>query len=126
MSAPRGGGGASGPASNSGVKVSYIVSASKNIKVNADQNISIKELIANKDRVDKTPYFQLAYNHHAGLSGANERDIGSGGAGEAVLSDSGGKYITSASKSSHRKNVLVNKSLGVVVPPQVMRVDQVA
>ena len=32
-----------------GVKVSYLVSASKNIKVNADQNISIKELIANKD-----------------------------------------------------------------------------
>jgi len=40
----------------SGVKVSYIVSASKNIKVNADKNISIKELIANKDRNDWPPY----------------------------------------------------------------------
>lgn len=34
----------------SGVKISALVSASKNIKVNADNNISIKELIANKDR----------------------------------------------------------------------------
>ena len=42
--------------------MSYIVSASKNIRVNADQNISIKELIANKDRVEnQQPYFQLAY-----------------------------------------------------------------
>ena len=46
-----------GAGSNSGVKVSYIVSASKNIKVNADQNIIIKDLIANKDRSNQTPYF---------------------------------------------------------------------
>ena len=42
--------------------MSYIVSASKNIRVNADQNIIIKELIAHKDRVEnQQPYFQLAY-----------------------------------------------------------------
>ena len=46
---------------NSGIKVSYILSASKNIKVNADQNVNIRELIANKDRNDLPPYFQLAY-----------------------------------------------------------------
>jgi len=46
---------------NSGIKVSYIVSASKKIGVNADQNINIRELIANKDRSDLPPYFQLAF-----------------------------------------------------------------
>ena len=46
---------------NSGIKVSYILSASKNIKVNADQNVNIRELIANKDRNNKAPYFHLQY-----------------------------------------------------------------
>ena len=50
----------SAAAGNSGVKVSYILSASKNIKVNENRNISIKDLIANKDKnvQDMTaPYF---------------------------------------------------------------------
>ena len=36
-----------------GVKVCHILSAGKNITVNADQNISIKELIANKDNAKR-------------------------------------------------------------------------
>ena len=57
---------------------------------------------------------------------------------DGVLSDDAGQYISSrrggenhvtGSSGSVRKNILVNKSLGVVIPPQVMRtggVDQVA
>ena len=37
-----------------GVKVSYIVSASK---MNPDKNIRITELIANKNRTDQSPFF---------------------------------------------------------------------
>ena len=51
---------------SSGVKVSYMISGQKNIKVNAAQNISIKELIdqqKDKDpsRQGSQPFFHLAY-----------------------------------------------------------------
>lgn len=88
---------------NSGVKVSYILSASKNIKVNADQNISIKELISNnKDRTDTTPYFQLAYEPPGETLARNLvylNDRIENNATDGILSDGGGQVVVSSHSS---------------------------
>ena len=55
-------------------KVVNILTNGKNIAVNADQNISIKELIANKDTTNadsKPPYFKLAFDGVAAVGAAN-------------------------------------------------------
>ena len=55
-------------------KVVNILTNGKNIAVNADQNISIKELIANKDGAsteNKPSFFKLAFDGGAAADAAN-------------------------------------------------------
>lgn len=56
---------------------------------------------------------------------SNEKDkIFQSGAFDGVMSDGGGKSINI--HSSNARGVLVNKSLGVAAPPQVLQMEQAA
>ena len=51
---------------SSPVKISYMISGQKNIKVNADQNINIKELIQNQETNSNIQsIFKLTYDNRA-------------------------------------------------------------
>ena len=97
--------------------MSYIVSASKNIKVNADQNISIKELIANQDRSEQPPYFKLSFEPTS--AGAPSRLRVNSHGRDGVLSDGG---LASGNRDGGR----VSGSKSHVGAPQVINVEQIA
>ena len=103
---------------NSGIKVSYILSASKNIKVNADQNVNIRELIANKDRNNKAPYFHLQYEQ----SQMSRPRVNSyeNHADDGLLSDDA-VHLHSRQNMVTGNRAIINKSL--VAPSKIVNMD---
>ena len=93
-----------------GVKVSYIVSASK---MNPDKNIRITELIANKNRTDQSPFFQLALEGMPSGSAIKPPRINSYERDDGILSDDpvSTRHIHHMQQMESAKKAQVNKSL---------------